>query len=127
MITADDEVMNGVPCVAGTRIPVVTIVHILAASDLNPAPVLFDYPQLTRADIAEALAFAADVVEQRYDPTPPTWLRMSVGELLARGGLLGLKNPDGTARAFVFKATSDVVRLIEDLTMRADVPPAADS
>jgi hypothetical protein len=38
---------------------------------------------------------------------------------------MGLVNPDGTARAFVLLATPDIVRLIEDLTMRADVPPPA--
>jgi len=128
MIVADDRIMGGAPCVADTRIPVVTIVHMLVAYDLDPSPMLFEFSQLNRADIVDAVAFAADQVSRRYDPTPPRWLRMSVGELLDHGGdVVGLRNPDGTARAFVLKATPAVVQLIEDLTIRADVPPAADS
>jgi hypothetical protein len=41
------------------------------------------------------------------------------------GCAIGLLNRDRTARAFLLKATPDIVRHIEDLTMRADVPPPA--
>ena len=65
--------------------------------------------------------------------TAPKWSQMTVGELVDRlydadnpaGRVVGLMNPDGSAAAFLIKATPEIVRLIEDLTMRADVPPAA--
>jgi hypothetical protein len=60
---------------------------------------------------------------------------MTVGELVAQleasdnpaGNIIGLMNPDGTAQAFVLRATPEIVRVIEDLTMRADVPPPAET
>lgn len=134
MIVADDEIMAGVPCVAGTRIPATTILGMLAAVP-DVAPILFDFPQLTREDICEVLQFAADELHRRYEPDGPRWSRMTVGELAEQldasdypaGNVIGLMNPDRTARAFVLEATPEIVRLMEDLTMRADVPPAPES
>ena len=64
-------------------------------------------------------------------PAAARWGAMSVNELLDQldvsGNVIGLVDPDSkAARAFVLKATPPIVRLIEDLTMRADVPPAHD-
>jgi hypothetical protein len=42
-IVTDPEIMTGVPCVAGTRIPVATLVWMLA-EDMDPAAVLADFP-----------------------------------------------------------------------------------
>jgi uncharacterized protein (DUF433 family) len=124
-ITMDDAVMAGVPCVTGTRIPVVTILRMLG-DGLDPALALFDFPQLTREDLIACVQYAADVLD--VDDDAPRWSRMTVGDLMERlntqGNVLGLMNPDGTAGAFVLRATPDIVRLIEDLTMRADVPPS---
>jgi uncharacterized protein (DUF433 family) len=62
VITTDPEVMGGVPCVAGTRIPVVTLVRMLA-DGLDSAAVLDDFPQLTRDDLSAALRYAAAALD----------------------------------------------------------------
>jgi uncharacterized protein (DUF433 family) len=45
-ITVDHQIMGGVPCVTGTRIPVATIVG-LVASRLTTDEIVAEYPQLT--------------------------------------------------------------------------------
>jgi uncharacterized protein (DUF433 family) len=127
-IVVDDAVMGGVPCVRGTRIPVGAVLAGLA-EELDPAAVLADFPQLARHDLSAALVYAAIALGEGWGDAVPKWRRMLVGQLLDqlddKAGVIGLMNLDRTARAFVLKATPGVVRLIEDLTMRADVPEAA--
>lgn len=55
--------MAGVPCLRGTRIPVATVVG-LVAEGVTSEQILADYPQLTREDIDEALHYAAAAVDQ---------------------------------------------------------------
>ena len=127
-VVVDDQVMGGVPCVRGTRIPVGTVLTALA-DRLDPAAVLTDFPQLSRDDLGAALFYVATALDLAQDDSAPKWSWMTVGQLLdeldAKGHVIGLMNRDRTARAFLLKATPDIVRLIEDLTMRADVPRAA--
>jgi uncharacterized protein (DUF433 family) len=127
-IVVDCDVMRGVPCVRGTRIPVGAVLGGLA-EELDPGAVLAGFPQLHGTDLSAALVYAAIALGGAYDDPAPKWSRMLVGQLLdqldAGAEVIGLMNPDRTARAFLLKATPDVVRLIEDLTMRADVPQAA--
>ena len=52
---------HGDPCIAGTRVPGVTIVSSLA-DGMSAAEVLAEYPQLSLEDIYAALAYAADSV-----------------------------------------------------------------
>ncbi len=59
--------MGGVPCIAGTRIPVATIIGLIAAG-LSGDEVLTEYPQLDVADVRAALEFAADAVGERQLP-----------------------------------------------------------
>lgn len=66
-ISVDHRVMGGVPCVAGTRIPVAMIVR-MVADGTAPETLLAEYPQLTSEDIREALRFAAASVDQRTLP-----------------------------------------------------------
>lgn len=61
------EVMGGVPCVRGTRIPVATVVSMLAEGRTVPA-ILGDYPQLTEEDVRAALHYAAAAVAERELP-----------------------------------------------------------
>ena len=63
----DHRIMGGVPCIAGTRIPVATIVGLIAQG-LTPDDVLREYPQLTRDDVRAALEFAAAAVDERHLP-----------------------------------------------------------
>ena len=60
-ITANPAQMGGVPCIRGLRIPVATIIGLLAQG-MCRAQVLTDYPDLEPEDIEEALRYAAAAV-----------------------------------------------------------------
>jgi uncharacterized protein (DUF433 family) len=66
-ITVDPEKMGGVPCVRGLRIPVATIVS-LVAEGMSEAEILRAYPDLKKEDIREALRYAAEAVKERELP-----------------------------------------------------------
>ena len=66
-ITVRADQMGGVPCIRGLRIPVATVVKLLAAGS-SEEDILRDYPDLEPGDIREALAFAADAVDERQLP-----------------------------------------------------------
>ncbi len=66
-ITVDPRQMSGVPCIRGLRIPVATIVG-MVADGMAEAEILAAYPDLQREDIAEALHFAAEAVRERELP-----------------------------------------------------------
>lgn len=61
-IVSRPGVMGGKPCIAGTRVPVYLVLKALAAEG-SFAGVREAYPALTDADIAAALDFAADWME----------------------------------------------------------------
>ena len=50
--------MGGVPCIAGTRIPVATVVAMLA-DEMTNDDILAAYPQLDREAIRASLQYAA--------------------------------------------------------------------
>lgn len=66
-ITADMRQMGGVPCIRGLRIPVATVVG-MVADGMSVAEILDAYPDLEAADITEALHFAAEAVRDRSLP-----------------------------------------------------------
>lgn len=66
-IVVNHQIMGGVPCIQGTRIPVATVVGLLAQG-LTHAEIEADYPQLTDDDIRAALEFAAEAVAERQLP-----------------------------------------------------------
>ena len=59
--------MGGVPCVTGTRIPVATVVG-LVANGLTTEEIIAEYPQLTSADVTACLGYAARSVDERELP-----------------------------------------------------------
>lgn len=59
--------MGGVPCIRGLRIPVVTVVR-MVANGLSQAEILDLYPDLEPEDIREALLYAADALQERTLP-----------------------------------------------------------
>ena len=63
-ITAKPNQMGGVPCIRGLRIPVATVVA-MVADGMAERDILAAYPDLEREDIHEALHFAADAVRER--------------------------------------------------------------
>jgi uncharacterized protein (DUF433 family) len=60
-IEINPEVMGGKPVIAGTRIPVETILRKLGAG-VADEEILADHPRLTPEDIRAAQAFAADYI-----------------------------------------------------------------
>lgn len=66
-ITFDPEVMGGRPCIRGMRVTVGSIVGLLAAGR-SVHEILQAYPYLKRADIHDALAYAAWRVEEQDLP-----------------------------------------------------------
>jgi uncharacterized protein (DUF433 family) len=70
-ISVDHRIMGGVPCILGTRIPVATVVGMVADA-MSAEAILADFPQLSREDIAEALRYAALAVDERELPLSST-------------------------------------------------------
>jgi uncharacterized protein (DUF433 family) len=66
-ITVDAAQMGGVPCIRRLRIPVATVVA-MVADGMTEADILTAYPDLERDDIHEALRYAADAVRERELP-----------------------------------------------------------
>ena len=61
-IWAKADIMGGVPCIRGTRIPVYIVVGKLGYG-MSIDELLREYPALSREDVLEALRFAARAVE----------------------------------------------------------------
>lgn len=66
-ITVDASQMGGLPCIRGLRIPVATVVE-MVAEGMTEAEILAAYPDLRHEDIREALHFAAEAVRERELP-----------------------------------------------------------
>jgi uncharacterized protein (DUF433 family) len=66
-ITVDAQKMGGAPCIRGLRIPVATVVHMVAGG-MTEAEILQAYPDLEAEDIREALRYAAEAVRERELP-----------------------------------------------------------
>ena len=66
-ITLDSGRMGGVPCIRGLRIPVATVVG-MVADGMTEKEILKAYPDLQRDDIREALRYAAVTVQERQLP-----------------------------------------------------------
>ena len=66
-ITTNPKQMGGVPCIRGLRIPVATVVG-MVAEGMTETEILADYPDLQREDIHEALRYAAAAVRERELP-----------------------------------------------------------
>lgn len=62
-ITINPLQMGGKPCIRGLRIPVATVVG-MVADGMNEAEILGDYPDLEAEDIREALRYAAEAVRE---------------------------------------------------------------
>ena len=66
-ITINHSQMNGLPCIRGLRIPVATIVA-MVAEGINNDEILAAYPDLEKGDIAESLQYAAEALRERELP-----------------------------------------------------------
>lgn len=66
-ITADSTRMGGVPCIRHLRIPVASVVD-MVADGMTTAEIVSAYPDLEADDVREALRFAAEAVRERELP-----------------------------------------------------------
>lgn len=66
-ITVNAAQMDGIPCIRGLRIPVATVVDMVAAG-MSSDDILADFPDLEREDIAEALHYASAALRERQLP-----------------------------------------------------------
>jgi uncharacterized protein (DUF433 family) len=63
-ITFDTQIMGGRACIRGMRIPVSVIVGQIAFGETSDE-ILAGYPDLERADIEQALQYAAWLTQER--------------------------------------------------------------
>ncbi|MBI4385041.1 MAG: DUF433 domain-containing protein [Nitrospinae bacterium] len=66
-ITVNPKQMGGVPCIRGLRIPVATVVA-MVADRMAETDILKACPDLEPDDIREALRYAAEAVRERELP-----------------------------------------------------------
>ena len=66
-ITVDARQMGGMPCLRGLRIPVATVVG-MVADGMSDQDILEAYPDLEPEDIREELQYAAEAVREREIP-----------------------------------------------------------
>ena len=65
-ITVEPRKMNG-PCIRGLRIPVATVVA-MVADGMTAAEIVDELPDLVTDDVAESLRHAAEAVSERQLP-----------------------------------------------------------
>lgn len=63
-VTVNGAQMGGIPCVRNLRIPVATVVGMIAEG-MSRDWILDAYPDLEAADVAECLQYAAEAVRER--------------------------------------------------------------
>lgn len=66
-ITVRPDQMGGVPCLRGLRIPVATVVG-MVADGMGETDIVEAYPDLDADDVREAMRFAAEAVGERELP-----------------------------------------------------------
>ena len=66
-ITVNPNQMGGVPCIRSLRIPVATVVGMLA-DGMKEAEILEAYPDLEAEDLCEALRYATVALQERELP-----------------------------------------------------------
>lgn len=70
-ITINPNQMGGVPCIRGLRIPVATVVG-MVADGMTEEEILKAFPDLEREDLREALRYAAEALRERELPLVKT-------------------------------------------------------
>lgn len=66
-ITVNPDQMGGVPAIRGLRIPVATVVG-MVADGMTTAEILKAFPDLVEEDVRGALRYAAEAVRERELP-----------------------------------------------------------
>jgi len=66
-ITVDPDVVGGMPTIRGLRIPVATVLA-MVADGMTVAEIISELPDVTPDDVAEALRYAAEAMRERELP-----------------------------------------------------------
>ena len=66
-VTVSPNQMAGVPCVRALRIPVATVIGMLA-DGMSSADIVRAYPDLEAADLTECLRYAAEALREHTLP-----------------------------------------------------------
>ena len=66
-ISINPRQMGGMPCIRGLRIPVATVVA-MVADGMTTEEILSNFPDLEREDIRESLQYAAEALRERELP-----------------------------------------------------------
>lgn len=66
-IKVDPQKMGGVPCIRGLRIPVATVVS-MVADGMTTSEIVSDLPYLEEEDVREALLYAAEALQEHELP-----------------------------------------------------------
>lgn len=66
-ITVNPNQMGGVPCIRGLRVPVATVIAMLA-DGMSESQIMDALPDLEKEDIQEALRYAAEALLERTLP-----------------------------------------------------------
>jgi uncharacterized protein (DUF433 family) len=66
-ITINGDQMGGIPCIRGLRMPVATVVGLVAAG-LTAKEIVQEHPELEEEDVREALRYAAEALRERQLP-----------------------------------------------------------
>lgn len=66
-ITVNPQQMDGLPCIRGLRLPVATVLG-MVADGMADTEILKAFPDLELEDIREALRFAAEALRKRELP-----------------------------------------------------------
>lgn len=66
-ITVEPDRMAGQPCIRGLRIPVATVVS-MVADGMTAEDIVRELPDLEVEDVAEALKYAAEALRERELP-----------------------------------------------------------
>lgn len=69
-ITTNAEQMGGLPCIRGMRLPVATVVG-MVADGMTTSEILSAFPDLEHEDVVDALRYAAEAVQERELPLRP--------------------------------------------------------
>lgn len=68
-LMSNPQIMHGMICFSGTRIPVSVVLDNLAAGE-TPDRILDQYPSLRPEHIPAAISYAADLARERIIPIP---------------------------------------------------------
>jgi probable addiction module antidote protein len=123
-ITVSEDQMGGMPCIRGLRMPVATVVGMVAVG-LQSAEILAEHPELEEEDISESLRFAADALMKRWLPYRPPSTDRGRHEHPAPGHSQGQSPPPDPPQGVTRTAPFDAAEYLDNEETIAEFLTAA--